>query len=86
MTVAAHLNVLSTVGNGVMIEYPSYAVQAGSALQELGDAMHDRVIERPVVVRDGYLQLTDSPGLGLGDYVPEAIAELEARYGVVAEG
>ena len=81
MTVAAHIAVLSTVSNGIMIEYPSYAVREGSADQGLGEAMLDRVIQQPVVLTDGYLQLPDSPGLGLGDYDMEAIAELEARYG-----
>ena len=81
MTVAAHIAVLSTVSNGIMIEYPSYAVREGSADQGLGKAMLDGVIQRPVVLKDGYLQLPDSPGLGLGDYDMEAIADLEARYG-----
>ena len=81
MTVAAHIAVLSTVSNGIMIEYPSYAVREGSADQELGKSMLDRVIQRPVVLRDGYLQLPDTPGLGLGEFDMEAIAELEARFG-----
>jgi L-alanine-DL-glutamate epimerase-like enolase superfamily enzyme len=80
MTVAAHVAVLSTVSNGIMIEYPSYAVREGSADRELGEAMLDRVTERPVVLRDGYLQLPDTPGLGLGDFDVEAISELEARF------
>ena len=80
MTVAAHIAVLSTVSNGIMIEYPSYAVREGSTQQRLGEAMLDRVIERPVVLTDGYLQLPDTPGLGLGDYDVDAIAELEDRY------
>lgn len=81
MTVAAHIAVLSTVSNGIMIEYPSYAVREGSAHQELGGAMLDRVIEWPVALKDGYLQLPDTPGLGLGEFDVEAIAELEARFG-----
>jgi len=80
MTVAVHIAVLSTVSNGIMIEYPSYAVREGSTQQRLGEAMLDRVIERPVVLTDGYLQLPDTPGLGLGDYDVDAIAELEDRY------
>jgi L-alanine-DL-glutamate epimerase-like enolase superfamily enzyme len=80
MTVAAHIAVLSTMSNGIMIEYPSYAVREGSAEQELGEAMLDRVIEQPVVLKDGYLQLPETAGLGLGDYDLEAIAELEEHY------
>ena len=31
----------------------------------------------PLKLSDGYLQLPDSPGLGLGNYVPEALSRLE---------
>ena len=38
--------------------------------------MHERVIETPMVVKDGYLELPEGPGLGLGNFVDEAIDEL----------
>ena len=80
-TVAAHLNVLATLNNGIMIEYPSPAIERGSVTESMVMAMHDKVIETPLELRDGYLQLPDSPGLGLGGFVPEAIAELESQFG-----
>ena len=43
--------------------------------------MHETVIETPVVLKDGYLELPENPGLGLGDFVPEVIEELAARSG-----
>lgn len=43
--------------------------------------MHNKIIETPLELRDGYLQLPDSPGLGLGNLVPDALAELESLFG-----
>ena len=43
--------------------------------------MHEKVIETPTVVKDGYLELPEGPGLGLGNFVHEAIEELAARFG-----
>ena len=81
MAVAAHLNVLATNRNGIMIEYPAFAsFEVGSAVQTRVDAMHNRVVETPLSLIDGYLQLPESPGLGLGNYVLEAVAELNALY------
>ena len=42
--------------------------------------------ETPPEVHDGYLELNDRPGLGLGQFLPEAIAqsiilELECSHG-----
>ena len=78
--IAAHVQVLCTLTNCPMIEYPAPAVVRGSDLEALVEAMHEKVIEAPIVVRDGYLELPEGPGLGLGNFVPEAIAELEAHY------
>ncbi len=76
--VAAHLNVLATLSNGILIEYAAYAsFEEGTAQQIETDAMLNKVIETPSTLRNGHLQLPESPGLGLGSFVPEAIAELE---------
>ena len=79
--VAAHLQVLCTLTNCPMIEYPAPAVERGSEREGLVEAMHEKVIETPMVVKDGYLELPDGPGLGLGNFVHEAIDELTARFG-----
>ena len=64
-----------------MIEYPAPNVERGSRREGLVTAMHERVIETPMVVKDGYLELPEGPGLGLGNFVHESIDELVARYG-----
>ena len=76
IAVAAHLNVLATVGNGILIEYPAFAGfrSLPDDLRRLETA-HRRLFERPLEQRGGYLELSTSPGLGLGDLVPEAIQE-----------
>ena len=79
--VAAHLQVLCTLTNGAMIEYPAPAVERGSSNEEVIAAMHERVIETPIVLEDGYLELPEGPGLGLGNLVPEVLEELAARFG-----
>lgn len=76
-TVAAHLNVLATLANGVMIEYPAFArIEGGSAKSARLDLLHNKVIEHPVELIDGYLQLSEHSGLGLGDFVVEALDDL----------
>ena len=80
--VAAHMQVLCTLTNCPMIEYPAPNVERGSGREGLVEAMHEKVIETPMVVRDGYLELPEGPGLGLGNFVHEAIDELAARFGV----
>ena len=79
--VAAHLQVLCTLTNCPMIEYPAPAVERGSRREGLVEAMHEKVIETPMVVRDGYLELPEGPGLGLGNFVHEAIDKLGTKFG-----
>ena len=79
--VAAHLQVLCTLTNCPMIEYPAPAVERGSRREGLVETMHEKVIETPMVVKDGYLELPEGPGLGLGNFVHEAIDELGTKFG-----
>lgn len=79
--VAAHMQVLCTLTNCPMIEYPAPNVERGSGREGLVEAMHEKVIETPMVVKDGYLELPEGPGLGLGNFVHEVIEELVARFG-----
>ena len=81
IAVAAHLNILVTVSNGILIEYPAFASCPADSLEyAMIDATHYRIIEHPLQVQDGFLQLTESPGLGLGDLVPEAVEQIESLY------
>lgn len=80
--VSSHLHILSTVPNGPIIEYPAYAsFEEGSRRQKIVRMYHEAIVEEQLVIKDGFLQLPTSPGLGLGGFVPEAIAELEALVG-----
>ena len=75
IAVAAHLQVLCTTSCGVMIEYPALAfAPPGSFRHTWLDTVHHRMIEHPLAVEDGHLQLPEGPGLGLGGFVPEVIA------------
>ncbi len=79
MAVAAHLQVLCTFTNGVLIEYPATAGFRGVPfMEELNDVMSYRIVDTPVTYRDGYIEVDDRPGLGIGQYVPEAVAKLDA--------
>lgn len=79
IAVAGHLQILSTLSNGTMIEYPAYSsfVDEGARLPML-QILHNKIIDYPLIYDDGYLRLPDKPGLGLGNFTPEGIAELEA--------
>ena len=75
---AAHLQILSTFSNGLMIEYVAMAGFRGVPFQEtFQEAMTYRIVDTPPKLKDGYLELSDRPGLGLGQFVPEVINELE---------
>ena len=56
-----------------MIEYPGLAsYETASNTFTALETFHHKVIEKPLVLRDGYLQLPESAGLGLGNFTPEA--------------
>lgn len=78
IAVAGHLQILSTLSNGAMIEYPAFSsfVDDGARLPML-KIMHNKIIDYPLIYDDGYLRLSDKPGLGLGNFIPDGIAELE---------
>lgn len=81
MCVASHIHLLATIKTGDMIEYP--------CLESVGwnKRTHDEVslnsfeiVEQPPVLKDGYLQLPKTPGLGVGGFVHSAIKELDRFY------
>jgi D-galactarolactone cycloisomerase len=79
--VMCHLQVLATVRNGPLIEYPAFAsFEEGSRLAQTTYASHYQIVETPPVLRDGYLELPTGPGLGLGQFVLEGVAGLQAVY------
>ena len=62
-----------------MVEYPGWEAlrEKSTSAYRITRMAHEEIIERPLKLSDGYLQLPDSPGLGLGDYLPEALSRLE---------
>jgi L-alanine-DL-glutamate epimerase-like enolase superfamily enzyme len=76
--VASHLHILSTVSNGVMVEYPGWdALREKSNSYEITWMCHHDIVDQTLTLSDGYLQLPSGPGLGLGNYVADALSELE---------
>ena len=76
-----HLQVLATVDNGPMIEYPAFAsFDEGSLMAETTRVSHYEIVESPPSLEDGYLQVPDSPGLGIGGLRQEGIARLQALF------
>jgi len=78
-TVAAHRSILATVGNGPMIEYPGvvYGSEKVSTLN-VPAVWQPQIVEELPVLEDGFLPLPESPGLGLGRFVSDAISQWEA--------
>jgi len=76
-----HLQVLATVNNGPLIEYPAFdSFDEGSLMAETTRMSHYETVETAPRLEDGYLQLPDSPGLGLGGFRPDGIARLQALF------
>lgn len=79
LLVAAHLAIQSTIGGGVLVEYPALATyDTGSRRGEIARLMNFELVEYPPEVIDGYLVPTDRPGLGVGGFVPAALEHLRA--------
>ena len=62
-----------------MVEYPGWEAlrDKSTSAYRITRLAHEEIIDRPLELSDGYLRLPDSPGLGLGNYVPAALSELE---------
>lgn len=77
--IAAHLNALATTRNGIMIEYPSPDVfPSNSTRSKYLKLLFERGFENTLKLRNGFIQLPDAPGLGLGDYNSEVFKELNS--------
>ena len=78
MAIGAHLQVLCTHASTVLIEYPAMAgYDPDDWRRTVTEAMNFRIVDSPPPFVDGCIEVTGRPGLGLGQYVPEVIAELE---------
>ena len=71
VALAAHLHVLSGTTNGTMIEYPAFAsAPPGSHHRAWLESVNHRLIEHPLLVRQGYVQLPEHAGLRPGSIRP----------------
>ena len=52
------------------------ALKKKSAKAQNTSAMFNKIIENPLSISNGYLQLPTSPGLGLGNYVHQEIEKI----------
>ncbi len=79
MTVASHAEILSTLEQEAMVEYPAMASFEPGSTHGAATAFHNfELIEHPPVLVEGRVQLSGRPGLGLGNFVPAALARLAA--------
>lgn len=79
MTVAAHAQILSTLEQEAMVEYPAMASFEQGSNHGAATAFHNfELVEHPPALVDGRVQVSDRPGLGLGDYVSAALSDLAA--------
>jgi D-galactarolactone cycloisomerase len=76
--VAAHLQLLATTPSCPMIEFPAHNAASKAPYDRVTWMAHHDIVERPLELRDGHIQLPTLPGLGLGNYVEEAVSALEA--------
>jgi L-alanine-DL-glutamate epimerase-like enolase superfamily enzyme len=77
--VSAHLAIQATIAGGVLVEYPALATyDPGSRAGEISRLMNFEVVDHPPDLVDGYLVPSDRPGLGIGGFVPAALAKVRA--------
>jgi D-galactarolactone cycloisomerase len=82
LAVAAHVHVLTSVSNGVMVEFPSPSLFTDTVRHgELIRFANGAVVETPLQPQDGFLRPTDRPGLGLGGFNVDAIKQMEELSG-----
>lgn len=72
IAVAGHAHALSVVSPESKIEFPAHLTSPSrSPRDELLAFTHRRLTSTSLIVRDGYLDLPESPGLGIGNWVDD---------------
>lgn len=86
-TVASHTHILSVAGLEPMIEYPALVsyVGAGGIHQRTTSMSNYEIVETPPVLVDGHVILPQGPGLGLGNFVHDAVERYQAISEEMAE-
>lgn len=79
-TVTCHTQILSVAGLEPMIEYPALVSYGGEGMvQQRATALASyEIVESPPELVDGHVVLPQGPGLGLGNFVPEAVERYQA--------
>lgn len=80
LTVAAHTQACLTLHNTDLIEYPSpFAFEAGSPTGAATAFLQTELVEYPPQLVDGRLLVSSMPGLGVGNFRPDALERLARR-------
>jgi D-galactarolactone cycloisomerase len=84
LAVAAHVNVMASVPNGVMVEYPSPSLFRDTPRHGLVTRLNnEQIVTSPLRPDRGMLPLPTNPGLGVGRFNYDVIARIEL---LAAEG
>ena len=79
LALAAHVNVLACVPNGVMVEFPAPSLFRDTRHHgEVTRINNQEIVSHPLKLRDGYLPLPSEPGLGVGALNHDAINRAES--------
>ncbi len=76
LAVGTHLNILATVRNGEMIEYPAFHALSSEVHNKYYHLTNHRIVQHPPLLKDGFLHLSSLPGLGLGQFDHEILDNL----------
>jgi D-galactarolactone cycloisomerase len=78
LALAAHVNVLATVPNGIMTEFPAPSLFRDTRRHgEMVRINNQQIVSDALQPEDGFISLPRLPGLGVGQFNTEAIARIE---------
>ena len=78
LALAAHVNVLATVPNGIMTEFPAPSLFRDTRRHgEMVRINNQQIVSNALQPEDGFISLPRLPGLGVGQFNAEAIARIE---------
>jgi D-galactarolactone cycloisomerase len=79
LAIAAHVNVLATCPAGIMTEFPGASLFRDTLRHgEVTRINTHTIVTSALLTADGFLPLPTLPGLGVGQFVDEAISRVEA--------
>jgi D-galactarolactone cycloisomerase len=78
LAIAAHVNILATTMTGILTEYPSPSLFTDTARHGAVTRLNTtQIVTHPLVPTNGAIPLPARPGLGVGHFNYDAIAEIE---------